>query len=185
MVQQRLAGRRLYLSQGGERPSNSEGRFPGEEWVYGCPAGQRDHVQGSGGEIIGATEQRGCEHLVPALGDRSESRARLVNAFWEELPPPTPFVPCRGAAFSSAFPGPRERKSRRGMRSTLYGGAGAGVGTGSRWERIARPREHVSPRRLPSARQRGSWRLGNTMQGFFCAALSGFVLQLWSLNVSV
>lgn len=26
---------------------------------------------------------------------------------------------------------------------------------------------------------------GNTMQGFFCAALSGFVLQLCSLDVSV
>lgn len=68
MVQQRLAGRRLHLSQGGERPSNSEGRFPAEEWVYGCPADQRDHVQGSEGEIIGATGQRGCEHLVPTLG---------------------------------------------------------------------------------------------------------------------
>lgn len=41
------------------------------------------------------------------------------------------------------------------------------------------------PRRLPSARQRGSAAAGNTMQGFFCAALSGFVLQLCSLDVSV
>lgn len=99
----------------------------------------------------------------------SESRARLLNTFWEELPPPTPFVPCRGAAFSSASPG----------------SGGAEAGTGSRWVPVPRPRERASPRRLPSARQRGSWRPGNTMQGFFCAALSGFVLQLWSLNVSV
>lgn len=36
---------------------------------------------------------------------------------------------------------------------------------------LAEPRERASPSRLPSARQRGSWRLGNTMQGFFRSAL--------------
>jgi len=33
VAMQGLAGRRLHLSRGGERPSNSEGRFLGEEWV--------------------------------------------------------------------------------------------------------------------------------------------------------
>lgn len=83
----------------------------------------------------------------------SESRARLVNAFWEELPPPTPFVPCRVAAFSLASPGLGERKPRRGMQSTLYGSAGAGVGT-----RAASRREPVGARASPgpgSTRARG------------------------------
>lgn len=131
VAKQRLAGRRLHLSRGGEHPSNSKGRFLGEEWVYGCPAGQRDRMQGRVGETIGAMGRGAVTTSSPLWATASESRARLVKAFWEELPLPTLFVPCRGAAFNLASPGPGERKRGRRMWVTCTPGAGAGVGTGA------------------------------------------------------
>lgn len=136
------------------------------KWTTGCRAAWgKSLVPRARGAVTTVTT------VSPLWAAVSESRARLVNTLRDELSLSTPFVPCGGAAVGSVSPG--------------YGGAGAGVGTGSRWVRVAWSRQRASPRRLPSARQRGSWRPGNTMQGFFCAALSGFVLQLWSLNVSV
>lgn len=35
VAKQRLTGRRLHFSWGGEHLSSSKGRFLGEEWVYG------------------------------------------------------------------------------------------------------------------------------------------------------
>lgn len=57
----------------------------------------------------------------------SESRAGLVNAFWEELPPPTPIVPYRGAAFSLASHGLEEETQEGDVEHLVC--AGAGVGT--------------------------------------------------------
>lgn len=50
MAKQRLAGKRLHLLW----VKSSRGGLLGEEWVYGCLAGQRDHVQGRVEEITDA-----------------------------------------------------------------------------------------------------------------------------------
>lgn len=115
-----LAGRRE------QHPSHTQGRFLGGEWFCKQPAGQRDHVQGRVGGITGGTGRRGCDQLIPTLGS-SESRAELVNAFWEELPTPAPFVPYRGAAFSLAFRGLEEETQEGDVEHLVC--AGAGVGT--------------------------------------------------------
>lgn len=132
------------------------------------------------GEIIGTVGQRGSDpapspptKAVPA----SKCGARVVTAFGTSSRPEPPFVLPSGAAFPPASPGPGQRggKEETWERDAEH--------RARRWGwLLAERRERASPSRLPSARQRGSRRLGNTMQGFFRSTLSGFVLQLWSFE---
>lgn len=57
MAKQGLAGRRLHLSWVKELKS----WVPGRGMVYGCLAGQRDHVQGRVGKSL---MHKGCDHLI-------------------------------------------------------------------------------------------------------------------------
>lgn len=114
MAKPGLAGRSLHLSQGGERPSApTAGSREGNGFVAAWLA-KGTACRGRVGEITGATGQRGCDHLVPALGTLTPGQGGETPLV--ELPPPTPFVLCGGAGL--AWPG--ERRPGRGMRSTVW-----------------------------------------------------------------